>query len=486
MSISELEKCISELGVHLGPLIPNNEERVKVLQLLYQYRHLNSVDLSDLPPTDLIMHRVKLAPGIKPYSVSQRRWPQHLEWWLRKLVQDGIRGGVYERTDLVDGRLSPWNARAVMVDKVENPKPTDEPRMTFDYSKVVEELPGVHMQLTGGCHDYLSNPRHGCYMTVDLKYGYSLVPVHPEDRKFFAFTIPGMGQFQPVRMQQGSMTASFTVSELMCRALGPIPENEPSLLQGPEPDIPAPLTYYQDDIIGGQEDYYASFIFLKNHFFPRIEWARLRLSFRKLFLFQESVKALGVKHTITIGGRVQVLPTRLEKIMKFPTPKDPTGVRAFLGTIGITRRWIPNYSELARPLSRLTGKVNWRWAQAEQLSFELLKIKSTTLASMYGHDPALPVHLYTDASGFAGGLVITQFRPIESKKELEVPIVYDSFTFSGTQQKYATYKRELCALTRFVIKYDYLCKHPLHTTVIHTDHKPLTHFLKSDAHEGVY
>lgn len=38
----------------------------------------------------------------------------------------------------------------------------------------------------------------------------------------------------------------------------------------------------------------------------------------------------------------------------------------------------------------------------------------------------------------------------------------------------------------FCKKYDYLCKHPYKQTVIHTDHKPLTHFLSSDLHEGIY
>ena len=99
-----------------------------------------------------------------------------------------MQSGIYERTDLIDGRLSPWNARAVLVDKVKNPTPQDEPRMTYNYSKVVEELPGVHMNLMSGCHDYLSDPRHGCYMVADLKHAYLLVEVHPEDRKFFAFT----------------------------------------------------------------------------------------------------------------------------------------------------------------------------------------------------------------------------------------------------------------------------------------------------------
>ena len=45
--------------------------------------------------------------------------------------------------------MSPWNARAVMMDKTKNLKPTDEPRMTFGYSHVVEELPGTTYYLQG-------------------------------------------------------------------------------------------------------------------------------------------------------------------------------------------------------------------------------------------------------------------------------------------------------------------------------------------------
>lgn len=483
LSVNELEVWTEKLGIILGPLIPSEEERHKVLRLLYQYRHLNSPDLTDLPATDLIMHRIKLKPGTSPHSVGQKRWASHLEWWMRKIVSDGVKGGIYERTDLLDGRLSQWNARAVLVDKVENPTPQDEPRLTFDYSRVVEELPGTHMQLMAGCHDYLSDPRHGCYMTADLKYAYSIVEVHPEDRKYFAFTIPGMGQLQPTRMQQGSMTAAFTMSELMCRAFGEISPHEPSLLQADTLNFPAMITFYQDDILGGHSDYHAAFAFLRDHFFPRIEWAKLRLSFKKLFLFQTSVKALGVRHHI--GGQVRILDNRIEKIAKFPVPRDVTGVRAFLGVLGITRRWVPNFAEISRPLSRLTGKVEWRWTASEQLSFDILKTKCTILTSMYGYDPSIPTHLYTDASGFAGGIVVTQFRT-EDAKQIEVPILYDSVTFNLTERKYPTYKRELCVLTKMVTKYDYMCKDPRHQAIIHTDHKPLTHFLSSDAHEGIY
>lgn len=114
---------------------------------------------------------------------------------------------------------------------------------------------------------------------------------------------------------------------------------------------------------------------------------------------------------------------------------------------------------------------------------------------MYGIDFSRPVHLYTDASGFAAGCVVTQFLPpdradVPDKKSsnelVEVPVIYDSFAFTPSRAKYPTYKRELYAISEFAKEYDYLCKHPYHPAIIHTDHRPLTHFFKTDTHEGIY
>ena len=109
-------------------------------------------------------------------------------------MQDGLEGRVYELTEPANGRLSEWNARAVMVDKVENPQPSDETRMTFDYSRVTELLPGAHLELSSKVHDHLSNPRHGYLVSADLKHAYLTIPLHPVDRHYFAFTISGIGQ----------------------------------------------------------------------------------------------------------------------------------------------------------------------------------------------------------------------------------------------------------------------------------------------------
>lgn len=102
-----------------------------------------------------------------------------------------LEGGVYGYTEPANGRLSQWNAPAVIVDKVENLTPQDEPRVTFDYSRVMEELPRTFLELSSKVHDNLSDPRHNCSFAADLKHAYLTIPLHPEDRHFFAFTISG-------------------------------------------------------------------------------------------------------------------------------------------------------------------------------------------------------------------------------------------------------------------------------------------------------
>jgi len=81
----------------------------------------------------------------------------------------------------------------MIVNKVENPKPSDEPRMTFDYSRVYEDLLSYHLELSSKVYNYLSNPRHGYLLSTDLKYVYLTIPLYYEDRYYFSFIISGIG-----------------------------------------------------------------------------------------------------------------------------------------------------------------------------------------------------------------------------------------------------------------------------------------------------
>ena len=113
---------------------------------------------------------------------------------MQKLVQDGLQGGVYELTEPANGRLSQWNARAVMVDKSENPKPSDDPLMMFDYSRVHEDLPGSFMELSSRVHDHLSNPNHRCLFAADLKHAYLTIQLYLVIQKKVARVLFESGQ----------------------------------------------------------------------------------------------------------------------------------------------------------------------------------------------------------------------------------------------------------------------------------------------------
>jgi hypothetical protein len=108
----------------------------------------------------------------------------------------------------------------------------------------------------------------------------------------------------------------------------------------------------------------------------------LKLSFKKLKLFMDRIIALGIVYK---AGRVlQVKPDRAERIRNFPVPHNPTDIRKFTGAIGITRQWIKNFSELCRPLSRLTGDVEWKWGPSEQITFETIWEKAASVVDMHG------------------------------------------------------------------------------------------------------
>ncbi|OJD09664.1 hypothetical protein ACJ73_10157 [Blastomyces percursus] len=126
--MEELEDWLSTSQVVLGSLLPAYL-RLNVIRLLYRYRHLNGGSLDNLPCTDLLVHKASLKPGTRPHSVkSQKRYSPMHEWWMRKLIKEGIEGGIYESTLAANGALSPWNARVVLVPKEVDGSPDDEPR----------------------------------------------------------------------------------------------------------------------------------------------------------------------------------------------------------------------------------------------------------------------------------------------------------------------------------------------------------------------
>ncbi len=157
---------------------------------------------------------------------------------------------------------------------------------------------------------------------------------------------------------------------------------EPSLLHRRIVKDTSSLVFYMDDIFVTFRTYQEQYIFLRDHFFPRMVWFRLKLILSKLKIRMAKIFALMEEHEI--GGRVRLKPDKIEKIFTWSVPQDQTAVRAFLGIIQSTFCWVLGFIELTHPLTRLTRKVEWRWTKSEELAFQILRRVFATGAAMFG------------------------------------------------------------------------------------------------------
>ena len=92
-------------------------------------------------------------------------------------------------------------------------------------------------------------------------------------------------------------------------------------------------------------------------------------------------------------------PSKIEAIENWRTPKTPTEIRQFLGLAGYYRRFIANFSKLAKPLTALTQKgVAFDWEDKQEDSFQKLKHMLCTAPILSLPEGTEDFVVYCDAS----------------------------------------------------------------------------------------
>nr|GEX48231.1 hypothetical protein [Tanacetum cinerariifolium] len=130
-----------------------------------------------------------------------------------------------------------------------------------------------------------------------------------------------------------------------------------------------------------------------------------------------------VKEGIVLGHKIskqgiEVDKAKVDVISKLPHPTTVKGIRSFLGHAGFYRRFIKDFSKIARPMTRLLKKdTPFIFSQECVDAFQTLKRKLTEAPILIAPDYDMPFELMCDASDFAIGAVLGQrqdkhFRPI--------------------------------------------------------------------------
>ncbi|GJS07124.1 reverse transcriptase domain-containing protein [Tanacetum coccineum] len=180
-------------------------------------------------------------------------------------------------------------------------------------------------------------------------------------------------------------------------------------------------------------------------------------------------------HKISKSG-LEVDRAKVEVIAKLPHPTSVKGVRSFLGHAGFYRRFIQDFSKIARPMTHLLEKETPFFFSEECIdSFNTLKRKLTEAPILIAPDWDLPFELMCDASDFAIGAVLGQ-----RKNKHFQPIHYASKTMNEAQTHYTTTEKELLAVVYAFEKFrSYLV---MSKSIVYTDHSAIKYlFAKKDA-----
>lgn len=225
---------------------------------------------------------------------------------------------------------SPWAANVCLVKKKDGTN-----RVCIDFRKLnsitrkdAYPLPRIDETL-----DTLTGQSWFC--TLYLAGGYWQIKLNDDDKPKTAFT-SNRGLFQFTVMPFGLTNAPATFERLM-----------DSLLKN--------LTWkkclcYIDDVIVFGKDFETTLENLRL-VFEQFRKAYLKLKIKKCLLFHKKLPYLG--HIISDNG-IECDPAKVYAIQQWPTLRSKKDVRSFLGLAGYYRRFIPNFSETASPLTQLT------------------------------------------------------------------------------------------------------------------------------------
>ncbi|CAA7056274.1 unnamed protein product [Microthlaspi erraticum] len=387
-----------------GYLHSETEEYSRLLDTFRprKYRKVIGYTLDDIKriSPDLCIHRIHLEDESKSSIEPQRRLNPNLKEVVKKEILKLLDAGIiYPIND------STWISPVHCVPKkggitvIKNDKEELIPtrtimghRMCIDYRKLNSAFRKDHFPLPfiDQMLERLAN--HPFYCFLDGYSGFFQIPIHPNDHQKTTFTCP-YDEMVEVFMDDFSVYGASFSSCLsnLCRVL------------------------------------------------QRCEETNLVLNWEKCnFMVQEGIV---LRHKISEKG-IELDRAKVDVMLQLPVPKTVKDIMSFMGHARFSRRFIKDFSKIARPLTRLLCKeVDFEFHEECHKSWTLLKDALVSSPIVQAPKWDHQFEIMCDASDYAVGAVLGQ----KIDKKLNV-IYYASRTMDDAQCKYATTEKELLAV----------------------------------------
>ena len=421
------------------------DQKEKIRMIMYNHPQLfvKSFQAGTLrvPPVQLEFKKERITPIVSKLRPLAHSELKVVEEWIKESLEKGI----IEESD------SAWRSTVFPVAK---PDEIDRDGKKIKKYRIVTPFFGLNklLSIRATPMPHILDVQGAVagatrFTTLDLRESFFQIPLAEESKEYTAFGATGTRLYHYRVIPMGCSISTGLLQSALTRILSD--------------DYFRTCISYADDILifskGSEEEHWM----IVNKILQKLEMAGAKVKLEKVQLCKEEVNFLGMrlsKEGWSISEKFKLA------VQEAPRPTCLKSLRSFIGLTNWQRRFIPKYSQIAKPLTDIIKcrqmTVKEAWGKEQEEAF--LRLKEELISSKVLAHPSFDreFYMFSDASDTALGACLCQKDEMGKMRV----IGYTSRKFRPSEVSRGIPEKETMALVEglenfrpFVLGYQTIC-----------------------------